>query len=122
MKVFKKCPMCSTVWQDRDEFLGDDTLIINGYQADFEYLQDGLFYFTHEVDGCFSTMTMKVNLFYDLGPPKMFTERKTLTEECPQYCLDKGNLKTCDAECECAHIRNLLGVLQRHKSESKLFN
>ena len=118
MKIFKECPMCSAVWKDRDEFIKDNSLVINGYQTNFEYLEHGLFYFTHEVDGCFSTMAMKVNAFYDLSPHKKFTERKTLTEECPRHCLDKSNLEKCYADCECAYVRDLLGTLRQLKTES----
>jgi hypothetical protein len=120
MKVFKVCPMCSTVWENRAEFISDDSLIINGYQANFDYLQHGLFYFTHEVDGCFSTMAMKVDDFYDLNPPKKTKERKTFTEECQGHCLDKNDLQMCYVECECAGVRDLLGTLQQLKAEPEL--
>ncbi len=109
--------MCSAVWKDREEFIEDSSLVINGYQANFEYLEYGLFYFTHEVDGCFSTMAMKANEFYDLNPKEKLTGRKTVTEECPGHCLDKNNLEMCHVECECAYVRDLLGTLQQLKAE-----
>ena len=118
MKIFKECPMCSAVWKDRDEFLRDNSLIINGYQANFEYLEHGLFYFTHEIDGCFSTLAMKADEFYDLKPHNKYSQRKTLTEECPRHCLEKSNLQMCHVECECAYVRDLLVTLQQLKAES----
>ena len=110
--------MCSAVWKSRDDFLGDNSLVIKGYQSNLEYLQYGLFYFTHEVDGCFSTMALKVNEFYDLNPQNKFTLRKTLTDECPRYCHDKNNLQMCFAECECAYVRDFLCTLQQMKADS----
>jgi hypothetical protein len=118
MKIFKECPMCSAVWKDRDDFIGDNSVVLNGYQTNFEYLEYGLFYFTHEVDGCFSTMAIKADEFYDLNPQQKFTERKTFTEVCPGHCLDKSNLEMCYAECECAYVRDILGTLQQLKAES----
>lgn len=118
MKIFKECPMCSTVWKDRTEFITDKKLVINGYQANFDYLESGLFYFTHEVDGCFSTMALKANQFFDLGPNTVHTQRKTLTDECPGHCLDRSNLQICDVECECAYVRDILDTLQQLKEES----
>jgi hypothetical protein len=118
MKVFKECPMCSAVWKSRNEFIGDCSLVINGYQANFDYLEHGLFYFTHEVDGCFSTMALKAKDFYDLSTQKKFTERKTFTDECPGHCLDKNNLEKCYTECECAFVRDLLSTLQRLKADT----
>lgn len=110
--------MCSAVWKSRNEFIGDHSLVINGYQANFDYLEYGLFYFTHEVDGCFSTMALRAKEFYDLNPQKKFTERKTFTDECPRHCLDKNNLKKCFTECECAYVRELLCRIKRLKAES----
>tara|TARA_Y100000589_G_C26822007_1_gene494263 strand:- start:98 stop:493 length:396 start_codon:yes stop_codon:yes gene_type:complete len=112
--------MCAAVWRDRDEFIVDNSLVINGYQTNFDYLEHGLFYFTHEVEGCFSTMAMKVKEFFGLNPQKKYTQRKTLTEHCPRHCLDKDNLQMCPAECEYAYVRDLLGTLQRLKEGSSV--
>jgi len=46
--IFKICPMCSTEWETRDKFIDDQSLEIIGYQAYFENLEMGLFYFTHQ--------------------------------------------------------------------------
>ena len=57
--IFKICPMCSTEWENRDQFLADQSLEISGYGADFEKLELSLFYFTHNKEGCFSTMALE---------------------------------------------------------------
>lgn len=113
--IFIRCPMCKKVWQDRDVFLQDTSLEISGYQVDFESLEMGLFLFTHKVDGCFSTLSVKAKEFYDLNPGKQYSERRTLKDNCPTYCLFKDNLEECRAQCECAFVRDLLLILQKIK-------
>ena len=114
-KIFKCCSMCAAVWHERTEFISDTHLQIEGYQADFEHLEQGLVYFTHTVDGCYSTMAVKASEFLDLIPGKPFTSRKTMTEDCPGYCLHQSNIQRCKAECECAYVRDLLHILQSYK-------
>jgi hypothetical protein len=65
-RPFKKCSMCSTVWETREDFLDDKSLEINGYGADFEILERSLFYFTHKKEGCFSTIAVKAEKFLSL--------------------------------------------------------
>lgn len=111
--------MCHAEWLDRMVFLRDASLEIIGYQANFDNLKLGLIYFTHRVDGCFSTMTIKAEEFFDLNPNKQYAIRKTLTEECPQYCLHIDNFEKCDAKCECAYVRDLLLIMQSIKRGAK---
>ncbi len=107
--------MCKKEWLDRESFLLDNSLEINGYQVDFDSLEMGLFYFTHKIDGCFSTLSVRAKEFYDLNPGKKYSERRTLKEDCPTYCLYKDNLQQCRAQCECAFVRDLLLILQQIK-------
>ena len=111
-KIFKKCPMCSTEWKTRDEFLDDQSLKLNGYLADFEKLEWGLFYFTHTIEGCFSTMALEAKDFSTLYSGKKYTERRTGEEECPGYCLDKEQLNRCNAFCECAFNREVIQIIK----------
>ena len=46
------------------------------------------FFFTHKVDNCFSTMAIEAGDFVDLYSGNIYQEHKTLSEECPQYCID----------------------------------
>jgi len=55
----------------------DASLTINGYQVDFERLEWGLFYFTHEVEGCNGTMAIRASEFMDLYSGEKYTERRT---------------------------------------------
>lgn len=113
--VFKKCPCCKYGWETRDQFLDDKTLIVNGYSADFEDLDLGLFFFTHQVENCGSTMTMHVKEFKDLYKGEIYSERKTLGADCPRFCTDKYQLARCEARCECAWVRILLILIKNRK-------
>lgn len=109
--------MCGFVWRDRAAFIHDISLECNGYQVNFEKLELGLFYFTHRVEGCYSTLAVYAEDFYDLNPAGGYPQRKTLTEQCPAYCLDRENLKRCGAHCECAFVRDLIQILKKMKLE-----
>ncbi len=115
-KVFKICPMCSTEWKTRDDFLDDKTLEINGYGVDFEKLEWSLFYFTHKKENCLSTMAIEAKEFLDLYSGKKYTEPQKGSESCPRYCLDDEQLDRCDALCECAFNREIINLIkERHK-------
>jgi hypothetical protein len=86
--AFKKCPGCFTIWDSRDDFLADSSLELNGYKADFQEIQYGLF-FTHKVDNCFSTMAIEVKDFADMYSGNIYRARKTLSEERPRDCTDE---------------------------------
>lgn len=113
--VFKTCPMCSMTWRSRSEFLNDRTLELNGYQADFEALEYGLFLFTHNIDDCFTTMAVRVREFVSLYTGERFEQRKTGTEECPGYCLQIYRLERCETRCECAFVREIIQIIRQHR-------
>jgi len=109
--IFKRCPGCFTEWSTRDAFLSDPSLELNGYKADFKNLEYGLFFITHKVDDCFSTMALEVSDFMDLYSGPIYPERRTMSEECPRYCVDEKQLKRCDALCECAFAREVMQII-----------
>lgn len=111
--IFKTCPMCSMTWGTRNDFLHDRALHLNGYQADFEDLESGLFLFTHNIDGCFTTMAIRVREFLNMYSGKKFDQRKTGGEECPGYCLHIDQLDRCNAQCECAFVREIIQIIQK---------
>jgi hypothetical protein len=111
---FKTCPCCNTVWPTRTDFLADQSLEINGYAPDFDNLLEGLFFFTHHVSGCFSTMTLKAKSFSDLYTGKKHKEHKTGDEDCPRLCFEKEELRRCDELCECAYVREIIAVVREH--------
>ena len=115
--VFKQCPMCLNEWKTRGEFLGDDTLVINGYGADFERLEWGLFYFTHNTENCRSTMAIQASKFLSLYSGKKYPERRTGKDDCPGYCLEEKQLDRCQALCECAFNREVIQVIKERQNK-----
>ena len=113
-KPFKMCPCCFFVWPTRTDFLKDPSLLLNGYKADFEALEFGLFFFTHQAAECQSTLALEVNDFMDLYQGTRHTGRRTGMSDCPGYCVDKEQLQRCDALCECAFVREILHLVKQH--------
>lgn len=119
-KYFKICSMCSTKWETRDDFINDPLLFINGYQAHFERLGQSLFYFTHQKEGCFSTITIKAEEFLSLYSGKKYKERRTNKEDCPQYCFEKEQLDRCDTFCECAFNREIIEIIKTKQNNKRM--
>lgn len=109
---FKKCPMCGYIWPTREDFLKDKLLNLNGYSADFEKLEYGLFFFTHNKTDCGSTLVLEAVNFLDMYDGPKYSERKTKEPGCPGYCLDQDNLERCDMFCECAFVREVLNKVK----------
>lgn len=110
-KVFKVCPMCAVHWASRSAFLADHSLRYNGYQADFEQEERGLFYFTHEIRGCGSTMTIEATHFLSLYRGRRYRHSQRLSEECPRYCLESTELRRCPNQCRHAFVREISELL-----------
>jgi hypothetical protein len=115
---FRKCPMCSTEWETRDDFLDDQSLEVNGYGADFEKLDWSLFYFTHKKEGCYSTMALEAKDFLDLYSGEKYTEPQTGKDDCPKYCFDEEQLDRCDAFCECAFNREIIQIIKERQGKT----
>jgi hypothetical protein len=107
--VFKKCPLCGFAWQSRSSFLSDSGIEMIGYQPHFEDLIAGFFLFNHSCDG---TLAILVESFEDLYDGPVYEERKTGTDECPEYCLHQEELARCPARCECAFVREIIQVVK----------
>lgn len=64
---FKRCTLCETVWNTRDEFLDDPDLRLNGYQFAsrdlLRYRGGGLLLFTHMRRFCGTTLALSVRKF-----------------------------------------------------------
>ncbi len=109
--IFKTCPGCFHTWETREVFLSDQSLVLNGYKADFKDLEYGMFFFTHEIEPCHSTMTLMVEDFRSLYSGATYKENKALSEECPRYCIDEEQLARCEALCECAFVREISQII-----------
>lgn len=115
-EVFKTCPMCAHTWETQADFISDQQLKINGYLADFEHLELSQFYFTHMVEGCYSTMTLEAKEFLNLYEGERYPERRTGEKECPGYCLDEEQLARCAAFCECAFNREIIQLIKERQN------
>ncbi|MGD8366885.1 MAG: hypothetical protein PVG78_04525 [Desulfobacterales bacterium] len=113
-KAFKTCTMCRHPWPCRDDFIDDPSLKVSGYMANFDRLELGILLFDHL--SCKTTLSLSADLFRDLYDGPVYTERKTGTDECPGYCLDKEELRPCPAECECAYVRDILNIIVSRKT------
>jgi hypothetical protein len=115
--IFKCCPCCGQRWSSREAFLGDPQLEVVGYQADFCDLRLGLFLFNHHP--CRTTLSASAGDFADLYDGPHFAERKTGSDECPGYCLDRDHLGSCSTACECAFVREVLQVVRRRLEDAR---
>ena len=106
---FKVCSMCGHKWESREDFLGDRDIEFIGYQVNFGELNLGIFLFNHS---CKSTIALQAKHFIDLYEGQVFTERKTGTDECPEYCLHECELEPCPAHCECAFVREIIQIIK----------
>lgn len=116
--IFKTCPSCSTSWHTRDDFLADKSIVLNGYQVSLKNLEAGLILFTHMVETCKSTMSLKVCNFTDLYKGPRYPDNKALSAECPRYCIDEKKLDRCNALCECAFVREIIQVIREIQTSS----
>lgn len=105
-KKFKKCSMCKTEWNTRNDFLSDPNISVVGYNVNFEELELGCFLFNHTI--CGTTLAIEARIFTDLYQGKVFTERKTGGKECLGLCFDSTSIEPCPAQCECAYVREVL--------------
>ena len=115
MNNFKECPYCHESWLTVDDFLIDKYVEIIGYQADFDKLEDGIFFFNHRKPNCGTTLALEVYNFRGLHSGKVYSERKTNSEECPLFCFDQKQLERCSVQCECAFVREILQVIKDRK-------
>jgi len=110
MLIFKECTCCKNPWYSREDFLGDRKLDFVGYQVNFSSLELGYFLFNHL--SCQSTIAVPAGLFKDLYGGPVFSERKTNSDKCPGYCIDREALDVCGAECECAYVREIMQIVR----------
>ena len=119
-ELFKTCSMCNSQWNSIDSFLADPSLSFNGYQANFGILDEGIFFFTHNMEECGSTLGIKVRAFGTLFSGKKYSKSKQLSAECPRYCLDPKNLGRCSAECENAFAREISQIIRDRTAKHKI--
>jgi len=110
--IFKACT-CGKSWSTRDDFLSDTDNRLIGYQANFQELELGLFYFNHESEGCHTTISFYAKTFSDLHDGPVFKENLKGVDSCPDYCVKKEEMRSCPLRCECAWVRDVIGIIQK---------
>ncbi len=113
--TFKTCSGCGKNWLTQNKFLEDIDLKLNGYKADFEKLEYGLLFFTHDQENCHSTLAIEVVEFMNLHTGPIHPLRRTGLSDCPGYCRDTEQLARCEAVCECAFVRDIIHVIKQRK-------
>lgn len=104
--------MCSMIWTSRDEFIMDKNLKLNGYQVDFENLTLGLFFFTHTIPGCHTTLALRVEHFLDLHPGPKYKALDVGGENCPGYCRKTNEVRQCNNSCQGVYVRDIMAILR----------
>ena len=107
--MFKKCSTCNVQWKSIDNFLADPNISLLGYQVHFEDLEAGWLMFNHK---CGTTLAFSVATFSALYTGPLFTERKTGSEGCPEFCIKSENLDYCPEQCECAYVREVIQIIK----------
>jgi len=108
-KIFKICPGCGHEWSSRADFLEDPNIVPVGYQVHFKELTAGIFLFNHS---CKTTLSVQVDGFTDLYDGPVFSARATGNEACAERCLREDDLESCQEECECAYVREVLQIIR----------
>lgn len=116
---FKTCS-CGSSWRDRIDFLDDESIELIGYTPNFKALEMGWLFFNHLT--CKSTLAIEAARFIDLYQGEVFTERKTGTDDCPGYCLNRPDLAPCPAKCECAYVREILQIIKDWNKRQKCYH
>jgi len=95
-----------------DVFLDDPHLTFNGYQPNLGEQEQGIFFFTHNIKLCGSTIGLRVISFAPIYSGPRHTSSKQFSNDCPRYCLDSRNLKRCNAPCENAFAREISQIIK----------
>jgi hypothetical protein len=111
--------LCGYAWNSREHFLSDPSIILEGYQANFNVLEEGLFIFCHTISNCRTSLALDVYSLDDLYTGPIFLEKK-LGTGCPGYCLHQNSLQSCDNACECVFVRMILQIIRKWPKENRL--
>ena len=117
--MFKKCNLCQSEWASFQDFTNDKNLRFIGYQAHFNKPDEGLFLFNHMNPDCMTTMSLKINVFFE---PLNFYGKMGAFEPhgpgCTGNCADESNLDACKNKlCNGRSLRELIQKLTEKMSK-----
>jgi hypothetical protein len=114
MRNFKKCNVCKSSWESRENFLSDPDVEIIGYQANFSEPNEGLFLFNHI---CGTTLSAQVKVFGTLYDGPRYKEILTGSEDCKGLCLNEKDSSLCIAECNLAFAREIIKIIRNWEKQ-----
>ena len=117
---FKQCRVCLRCWEELTNFVTDRSLEVNGYQASFDDVEEGLILFTHLEEGCHTTLAVRAGELKKLYSGPKYEMRNTGKESCEGHCLNTGDVGPCAAECDMRWVREVLQILRNHELPDQL--
>ncbi|MDH3575225.1 MAG: hypothetical protein C0611_05040 [Desulfobacteraceae bacterium] len=117
MNPFKICSKCGYTWKVRDDFLGDLSICLVGFQASAKETECGYYLFNHILEGnqCNTTLAMEVEAFLSLHKGSMFTDIKFKSPMCELHCVRVEDLSQCPVECKNAIAREIMQAFSQCK-------
>ena len=102
-----------------EALLADPLIELIGYQVNMAILEEGLFYFQHQREGCGTTMAIPVAAFKDLSDrPFLAPSAGSRPKDCAGLCLNEHKLGGCPEKCNCNWVRDILQTIQQWKKQS----
>lgn len=117
---FKTCPSCSHCWRTIEDLILDKDLALNGYQASFDDIHEGLFLLTHNVAGCGTTLAIPASRLKSLCDGYEHKAHMEFTSSCEGHCMHEGDFDSCSNECDMRWARDIMQVLKNHGPEEFL--
>lgn len=99
-ETFKSCPMCGKKWISLHEFLNDQNLKCNGFHPATDIYDFDLYYFTHLVEGCGTTMGMLSGSFFSLYNFEPFEQKVHGMGDCNTCSFSDLKFQRCAITCE----------------------
>ena len=109
---FKVCQNCNASWDTIDKFLSDPKTVLAGYQVAFEDLEGGIFLFSHQQEGCLTTLSIPVTDFLSLNDRPLLDKREHQRCIGSEFCQHQNDLSPKPKDCECLWVRNILQIIK----------
>lgn len=119
-RPYMTCATCGQTWKTIEEFAVDLQLRTVGYTADFVRPENGEIVLSHVCSNCDATISIAAGRFEEWRRGPRLTELRTMSAECPRFCLDRTNLEACAVRCSMGWVREVLQYLKAHKIPEKL--
>jgi hypothetical protein len=110
MNPFKICSKCAYTWRVRDDFLGNPSICLVGFQVSSEETESGFYLFNHILEGnqCNTTLAVEVEVFLSMYKGTMFTDIKFESPLSEAHCTRVEDLSQCPVECKNAVAREIM--------------